>query len=174
MWFWWEIMSVNNYCFSLKDHTPCYFFLYHESLLSFLLNARDMRKVIYFRKKVLLKGIHHLVCVSDINFRVPQLFNFHIGAHAARELVLRSVIGNNSIKLQYDNCKEMSDNLHSFIIIPQIKELYPNKIKCKFIYVSDLQWASALIFFDGRVSWWISPFSRCAHHGIFFHFHLFH
>lgn len=102
----------------------------------FLLNARDMRKVIYFRKKVLLKGIHHLVCVSDINFRVPQLFNFHIGAHAARELVLRSVLGNNSIKLQYDNCKEMSDNLHSFIIIPQIKELYLIKLSASsFMYL---------------------------------------
>lgn len=135
----------------------------------FLLNARDMRKVIYFRKKVLLKGIHHLVCVSDINFRVPQLFNFHIGAHAARELVLRSVIGNNSIKLQYDNCEEMSDNLHSFIIIPQIKELYLIKLSASsFMYLifngplhSFLWWTCVMVdqsIFKVCSPWNILPF----------------
>lgn len=33
-----------------------------------------------------------------------------------------------------------------------IQATLPNKIKCKFIFVSDLEWAPALIFFDGRVS----------------------
>ena len=87
-------------------------------------------------REFLLKGIHHLVCVSDINFRVPQLFNFHIGAHMAGEQGLRSRRRNNSIKLQYDNCEEMSDNLHSFIIIPQIKELYLIKLSASsFMYL---------------------------------------
>lgn len=97
--------------------------------------AGDMRRVIY-SKKCLLKGVHHLVCVSDINFRVPQLFNFHIGAPVAGEWVLRSCVGNNLIRLQYDNCIEMSDNLHIFIIIPWIKELYLIKLSTSsFMYL---------------------------------------